>query len=118
MSLGLVFAISMATVLPLCQLSFRCGCTLMHGERDCNVHERSGAHCPWCEGGARAFLPGYAAAMAGAALAMMGGLKRWNRSVWPALGCGVAAYFLAMALATLVTAKVMHYPIWMGWRIG
>jgi hypothetical protein len=117
-SLGLLVAISFATVLPLCALSFRCGCTMTHGERDCNVHDRFGPNCPWCEGGARAFLPGYAAAMVGAVLVTSVGLRRREGSMWTAVLCGVMAYLVLMLLGTFVTAKVMHYPVWMGWRIG
>jgi hypothetical protein len=117
-SLGLLAAVSLATVLPLCALSFRCGCTMTHGERECNVHDRLGPHCPWCEGGAKAFLPGYAAAMAGAVVVTVGSLRRWERSMWMAVLCGVTAYLVLMLLGTLVVAKVMHYPIWMGWQIG
>ena len=115
--MGLLLAVSLATVLPLCALSFRCGCTMTHGERECNVHDRFGPHCPWCEEGAKAFLPGYAVAMAGAVLMTAGGLKRWKGTMWAVLG-GVAAYLVLMLLGTLVTAKVMHYPVWMGWRMG
>jgi hypothetical protein len=117
-SLELLVAVSIATALPLCALSFRCGCTMMHGERECNVHDRFGPHCPWCEGGAKAFLPGYVAAMAGAVLVTAGGLRRRERAMWMVVVCGVGVYLMLMLLGTLVTAKVMHYPIWMGWRIG
>jgi hypothetical protein len=36
---------------PLCDGLHRCGCALpwSGGEAACNVHLRSGPHCPWCE---------------------------------------------------------------------
>jgi hypothetical protein len=109
---------SFATILPLCHALFRCGCSMLHGERACNIHDRFAPHCPWCEGRAAAFLPGYAAAM-GVALAVFAiGLKRADRRLWLPLAFGAAIYLVVMALAALVTAKVMHYPYWLGWRIG
>src|SRR2546421_227402 len=118
LSLGLLFVLSLATVLPMCHALFRCGCTIAHGERDCNTHVRGGPHCPWCEGGAKAFLPGYTVAMIAAALALAAAQRRWDRSLWPALLCGCAAYLLITLLAALITAKLMHYPIWLGWPIA
>jgi hypothetical protein len=62
-------------------------------------------------------LPGYGVAMALAVAAVLGGLRRWGL-LWAALACGVAVYLIGMAAGALVTAKIMHYPIWMGLRIS
>jgi hypothetical protein len=117
-NLAIAFCVSMVTVLPLCSALFRCGCTMLHGDRACNVHERFGPHCPWCEGGAKAFLPGYLVAMlvggGGAWLSL-----RWRPAgFWRAMVSGVVAYHLTMVLAAWVTAKLMHYPFWLAWRVA
>ena len=105
-----------ATVLPLCGLMFRCGCTLRSGEKYCNVHERFTPHCPWCEGGAKAFLPGYALATASAG-AVAAAILRRRGSPWRALLISLLVYFPLMALGGLIAAKAMHYPMWFGMRV-
>jgi hypothetical protein len=117
--LGVLLVVSFATVLPLCGVMFRCGCSIRHGERECNVHVSGVPHCPWCEGGAKAFLPGYALAMAaaGATLAAVMGRRR-KASGWVGVAAAVGVYLLVVSLAALVTAKVMHYPYWFGIRVG
>ena len=46
-----VLAVTAVSLLPLCGVLHRCGCTTLWsgGESACNVHAAQGAHCPWCE---------------------------------------------------------------------
>jgi hypothetical protein len=115
--LAILFALSIASILPMCALMFRCGCTISAGETQCNVHDRLAAHCPWCEGGAKAFLPGYLIAFSLAVGAAAVTMSRWKPSFSLGLACGIIAYGSVLSLAGLVTAKLMHYPIWFGIRI-
>src|SRR5947209_7550380 len=120
---------SIAAALPMCGLMFRCGCTVTAGERHCNIHNAAGPHCPWCEGRAAAFLPGYGFGMSAAGTAMFGLLRHRHRrhsgggggggvrSLGIALLLGASVYFAGASLAALLTARVMHYPYWFGWRI-
>ena len=43
--------------------------------------------------------------------------KSEARQLWPPLLAAIATYLVIAALAALLTAKLMHYPIWLGWRI-
>jgi hypothetical protein len=111
-----LLVVSVGTVLPLCDAMFRCGCSVRRGETQCNVHVRGVPHCPWCEGGAKAFLPGYAAAMAAAGATLAGTTSR-RKTAWVGAVAALGVYLLVVSLAALVTAKVMHYPYWFGLRL-
>ena len=45
-------------------------------------------------------------------------LRRRPLGFWLAVLVSVVAYHLTMVLAAWVTAKLMHYPFWLAWRIA
>src|SRR5437588_6713329 len=94
---AILIVLSMVTVLPICGLMFRCGCTMISGEKYCNIHQPRVPHCPWCEGGAKAFVPGYVVAMLTATGAVSLALRDPRRSIWIALLAGAAAYLACLA---------------------
>jgi hypothetical protein len=48
---AVVVAVTSVFLYPLCHVVFRCGCeTMWAGAAErCNVHAKTGEHCPWCE---------------------------------------------------------------------
>jgi hypothetical protein len=112
--LALLFALSVASILPLCALMFRCGCTFSALEQHCNVHDPTPPHCPWCEGGVKVFLPGYVVAIVLAGGCSWMSLRRWRPSLPLALSSGIVIYGSLMSLSGLITARLMHYPTWFG----
>ena len=114
---AVLLVFSFATVLPLCGAMFRCGCSIRRGESQCNVHTSGVPHCPWCEGGAKAFLPGYGIAMLAAGATLAGVMSRRGTPAWVGIASAIVAYLLLVSVAALVTAKAMHYPYWFGLRL-
>src|SRR5579859_6503574 len=43
-----VMGVMSVTMMRLCDLQFRCGCTAL-ASAHCNIHHLARPHCPWCE---------------------------------------------------------------------
>jgi hypothetical protein len=116
-SLAVTIAVISATALPLCGAMFRCGCSLAHASSACNIHHAMGPHCPWCVKRGKAFACSFAFVLPASIVSLCAVVRR-RRSIWAASSVGIISYLLLGALCGLVTAKVMHYPTWFGWRLG
>lgn len=53
-----VFAVTCAFAVDFCNFVFSCGCQSMWlaGSDHCNIHHRTGPHCPWCTHGGAGFV--------------------------------------------------------------
>jgi len=53
-----VFAFTALTAIQFCGWIFGCGCHAMwlDGAAHCNIHHKTGPHCPWCTHGGAGFV--------------------------------------------------------------
>jgi hypothetical protein len=119
--LGILLLVMAGSVLPLCGGMFRCGCTLLHGDKYCNIHEPHVPHCPWCAAHWSVMAGVFAAVLVAGAAGVYGGLRIARGDGWQRLltgvGLGVAGYLATASLAGLIMAVVMRYPMWWGIRV-
>jgi hypothetical protein len=101
---------------PVCGAAFRCGCNIHHGAAHCNVHESGVPHCPWCSAAWWVVGANFAAIFGATGASAYAGL-RWWRTAWAGIAAGGAGYLVTSAVATLVTAWLVGYPVWMGLRL-
>jgi hypothetical protein len=90
---------------PICNLLFRCGCSLFFATQHCNLHDSVGPRCPWCVAPWRfavSIAVGLAGAAGGIALARRGG-RRPLRTVGFAL-VGLALGVIASGAATALSS--------------
>jgi len=115
---GAVLAVTFATLLPMCNLIFSCGCTFT-GASHCNIRHASGPMCPWCSHG-NACLIAYAVTLLGTSASIFISLKsRVARGrLIVAFASGVVGYFITLSLAGLATALYFHYPTWYGLHLS
>ena len=111
-----VLVVMFAATLPLCGLMFQCGCTLLTGERDCNMHERGVPHCPWCTGGLAVQAGHFGAMIWAAVLGTIFGARRGG--LWRAMIYGAIAFLCIAVLGGLLVCWATGYPIWFGVRVG
>jgi hypothetical protein len=104
-----VAVVGAALAHPLCNLTFRCGCSLLHLTRDCNIHHAAPPHCPWC-----ARPPLFALALAAGALAALLAVRLSRRLVGRraavTIGGGLLALVAAMVAVGKLTALASGYP--------
>jgi hypothetical protein len=119
---GWAIGIVIATfaMLPLCDLSFDCGCRMpgLGGYAQCDIHTAGAPDCPWCEKPMRfgvAALVSYAAALVSYAAALVGVLRLPARMWfgWVVL-TGLSIAWVTTLLAGIVTALLLDRPVLAG----
>jgi hypothetical protein len=104
-----VAVVAAALVHPLCNLFFRCGCTIFGLAAHCNVHAAAGPRCPWCAHPASFGIALLAGALT-ALLAMYLAGRRAPRRFWPRFVAGLAGAVLGLLLDAAATAAASGYP--------
>jgi hypothetical protein len=102
-ALLVVLAVTLAAILPLCDVFHRCGCVApwSGGDALCNVHHRQGPHCPWCEHYALGGVAG-GAIFGGVCLVFWNARRRGQRPLIAAVAALAALPPLALAAGALV----------------
>jgi len=113
---AVVFVLLAASVLPLCGLMFSCGCTILTGDRDCNMHHASGPHCPWCTGGLLVQIGHFGAILWASVLGTVMGAR--GGRVWKGIAGGCAGFLVVTLVGGLGVCWITGYPRWMGLDLG
>jgi hypothetical protein len=107
-------AIVSASVLmpPMCNLLFKCGCSWLWttAAANCNVHNASPPHCPWCSHGATGYYLPYVGFIAGQFLAGALVFRFTGQFLLAALSV-VAAMLPVGYLMGVVTLQLVNYPL-------
>jgi hypothetical protein len=114
---GVVLAVGVVAVTPLCGFIFECGCTWpWQGlDADCNIHLAAAPHrCPWCASLAAGWSSAGSSVLAGVVACWYWRVPVCRGHPFEAplrvlFGVGV---FIVAALATgFVAALTQHYPL-------
>lgn len=110
-AVGMVLA-SIA-ILPLCDLSFDCGCRLpgLGGYTHCDIHTAGPPDCPWCEKPMRFAVAGIVSY--GVALVAVLWLPARMRFGWLVL-TGFSVAWVSTLVAGMVTSILLGRPVLAG----
>lgn len=101
-------ALTCAFIIDFCGLVYSCGCQSWWkaGSQQCNIHNASGKHCPWCTHGGSGFVAG------GLGVFVAQGWlsfrpRRWS---WPKrLAASLAAFPVIGGIAAVIVGYYQGY---------
>lgn len=110
-----IVGLTFATLLPLCNRMFSCGCNLT-GAEHCNIHHVAGPRCPWCDHGNGVFALAYGLILNGivGSIILVMRCEPLKGRPASAFAAGIAGYLLTASAVGLAMARYFHYPTWYG----